>query len=371
MGYDRRVDWASTVFIILVHVGAVAGTALYASLHGFTWAALAIAGAMFVACGVSVTAGYHRLFAHGSYRAHPLVRAFYLVFGAATFQNSVLQWATAHRRHHRDTDEASDPYSIRQGFWWAHMGWLFFKDPLSTPEAFAADLKADPLIRLQYRFYIPIASLAGFGLPLALGFLAGDPWGGLLIGGLLRLVCLYQATFCVNSVAHTLGTQPYSDRDSSRDSVVTALLSLGEGYHNFHHSFPYDYRNGVRAWHFDPSKWWIRVLSWLGLTRDLVSAPRELVLKARLRMQERKATVRFADRPQVAELLRSAREKLENLLDRWAALKARVAELRARLDRVSLDSLRRELREVKESFREAYRLWRSALRQPELLAVSA
>lgn len=367
----RRIDWTSSIFITTVHAGAVVATALYAWLHGFTWPAVAIAVGMFAACGVSITAGYHRLFAHGSYRAHPIVRAFYLFFGAATFQNSALQWATAHRRHHRVTDEENDPYSIKKGFWWAHMGWLFFRDPLSTPSQFAADLKADPLVRLQYRYYVPIATVAGFLLPTALGWIAGDVWGGFVVGGLLRLVCLYQATFCVNSVAHTLGTQPYSDKDSSRDSMLTAFISLGEGYHNYHHSFPYDYRNGVKAWHFDPSKWWIRALSWLGLTRDLVAAPNETVLKARLRMQERRATVRFADRPQVAELLRRAREKMETLLDRWAQLKARVAELRARLDRVSLDSVRREIREVRDSWREAYRLWRSALRRPELLAATS
>lgn len=367
----HRIDWLNTVFLIVVHVTAVAGTALYASLHGFTWAAVAIGVALGAASGMSITAGYHRLFAHGTYRAHPALRAFYLLFGSAAFQKSALKWCGDHRRHHTYTDREEDPYNIRRGFLWAHMGWILFREPGNLPVTHVTDLERDPLVRIQHRFYFSIATVVGFGLPLALGFLAGDPWGGFIVGGFLRLVCLYQATFCVNSVAHALGTQPYSDRYSARDSALTAFITLGEGYHNYHHAFPFDYRNGVRAWHFDPSKWLIRVMSFLGLTRDLVRAPRELILKARLRMQERHATSKH---PQAAELLRAARVKMESLLDRWAALKVQVADLRSRFDRGSheaLESLRREVRETWSAFREARGLWFRALRRPEILATPA
>ncbi len=363
--------WTNFLFLAGTHSVAVVGTILYASLHGFTWAAVGIAAALLAACGISITGGYHRLFAHGTYQAHPLVRTFYLIFGAAAWQNSALKWCSDHRRHHTYVDRDADPYNIRKGFWWAHVGWILFKDLPSLPGGKVTDLEADPLIVLQHRFYVPIAVLFGFGLPLAAGFLLRDPWGGLIIGGFLRTLVIHHSTFCVNSLAHAIGAQPYSDTNSSRDSGLTALVTMGEGYHNFHHTFPFDYRNGVRAFHFDPTKWVIRALSFVGLTRALVRTPHHVILKSRLRMQERQAGLRHVDRPQAAELLRAAREKLEHLLDRWAALKTQCADLRARLDRGSreaLETVRRDLADARRRFREAYQHWFLALRRPELLA---
>lgn len=338
-----------------IHVAAIAGLPIYASLHGITWAALAVGAAMFAVCGLSVTAGYHRLFAHGTYRAGAFVRAIYLFFGAGAVQNSALKWSADHRRHHAFTDGEDDPYSIARGFWWAHMGWIFRRDPEHPRGGDVRDLERDPLVRFQHRFYVPLACLAGAGVPLAIGWLLGDPWGGLLVGGMVRLVFQIHATSCVNSVAHAIGRQPYTDRSSARDSFVTALISMGEGYHNFHHAFPFDYRNGVRAWQFDPSKWLIRLLGFFGLARDLVRTPQETILRTRIQMDEKRAAARL---PHAAELFRAARRKLEELLDRWAALKAQWAERRV---------TRAELRAMRRRFREAYRAWIASLRRPELL----
>lgn len=362
-GVDRPLCWRNILVLAGIHAAAFAGVPLYAAVHGVTWGAVAVGILLLAACGLSVTAGYHRLFAHGTYRAHPVVRAIFLFFGAGAVQNSALKWAADHRRHHAFTDRDEDPYSIAKGFWWAHMGWIFFRDPENPRGGNVRDLESDPLVRLQHRFYVTVATLAGAGVPLALGFLLGDPWGGLILGCFARLVFQIHATSCVNSVAHTIGRQPYSDRDSSRDSFVTALVSMGEGYHNFHHAFPYDYRNGVRAWHFDPSKWLIRALSLVRLARDLVRTPQETILKSRIHMDEKRAVARL---PHAAELLRAGREKLEALLDRWAALRAQWAERRA-IDRARL---RAELREMRRRFREAYHQWLASLRRPELLATA-
>jgi len=242
----RVLSWPNTLFLVGTHLAAVVGTILYATLHGFSVAAIGICVAMGIACGLSVTGGYHRLFAHATYEAHPIVRIFYLIFGAGAWQNSALKWSSDHRRHHAFVDGEDDPYSIRKGFWWAHIGWIFWQDPPSSPGGKVGDLERDLWVRLQHSLYIPLAVGVGFGLPLGLGFVFGDPWGGLILGGLLRTVLIHQTTFCVNSLAHTIGSQPYSDLDSSRDSAITAIVTLGEGYHNFHHTFPFDYRNGVR-----------------------------------------------------------------------------------------------------------------------------
>jgi stearoyl-CoA desaturase (delta-9 desaturase) len=183
--------------------------------------------------------------------------------------------------HHSRTDGDEDPYNIRRGFWWAHIGWVLFEDPKAVDRNSVKDLAADPLILWQERHYVLLAAVFTGLLPLALGFLWGDPIGALLVAGFLRLVLQWHATFAVNSVAHLIGYQPYSTANSARDSGWTALLTLGEGYHNFHHRFQSDYRNGVRWFHFDPTKWFVWTLSKVGLARDLKRVSPELIARAR------------------------------------------------------------------------------------------
>ena len=229
---------------------------------------------------LTLSAGYHRLFAHPTYRASGFLRFLFLMFGAGSAQASALLWASDHRVHHARLDEEEDPYNIRKGFWWAHMGWLLYRAPTPDFEN-VKDLNADPLVRFQHRHYLPLMLLAGFALPTAIAALWGDALGGLLLAGFLRLMVQYQATFCINSVAHSVGRRPYSTSVSARDSWISALLTMGEGYHNYHHRFPGDYRNGIRWYHFDPSKWLVWTLSKLRLASDLKRAPREMIARAR------------------------------------------------------------------------------------------
>ena len=272
-------DWTNIVFLSVAHLAAVGGVLWLVFVRASPWT-LGLALLWFALCGLGITGGYHRLFAHRSYRASPLVRALYLAFGAAAVQNSVLKWSSDHRRHHLFTDRDGDPYNIRRGFWWAHLGWILYRDP-NVPRDNVRDLESDPLVRWQDRFYIPLASAFGALLPMGLGALWGDAIGALLVAGFLRLVLEWHATFFVNSLAHTIGTQPYSDRGSARDSFLTALVTLGEGYHNFHHTFQADYRNGVRWYQLDPTKWVVWALARLGLTSDLRRTPAEIIERAR------------------------------------------------------------------------------------------
>lgn len=245
-------------------------------------------------CGVSVTGGYHRLFAHQTYKASAIVRAFYLFFGAAAIQNSALKWSADHRDHHRHTDEDQDPYNIKRGFWWAHIGWVFFKAEKEQDFKRVKDLQADPLVMFQHRHYLAILIVSSFLLPGVLGLLWGDPLGAILLAGFLRVTIQWQATFTINSVAHLVGSQKYSLENSSRDSFWTALISMGEGYHNFHHRFQYDYRNGIRWYHFDPTKWWVWTLSKVRLTRDLKRVPKQAIERARQRVREQLAAQQAA-----------------------------------------------------------------------------
>lgn len=290
-----QLDWVNTLFLTSAHLLALSGIAWAIFAH-FSWWTIVLAIVYSVCCGVSITGGYHRLFSHPTYKASAPLRAFYLLFGAASVQNSALKWSSDHRRHHQYVDRDSDPYNIRRGFWWAHIGWVLTKERRISVERVMSekefsnvpDLLADRMVMLQHRFYVPLAILLAGVLPLSLGFLWGDPIGALLLAGFTRLVVQYHATFAVNSVAHYIGYQPYTDDNTARDHFITALITLGEGYHNFHHRFQADYRNGVRWYHLDPTKWFVWSLSKVGVTWDLRRTPPDRIAQARAMMRAKR-----------------------------------------------------------------------------------
>jgi stearoyl-CoA desaturase (delta-9 desaturase) len=273
------LSWVNTLFIGSAHLAAVYAV-VHMAVFDFSWWTIGLGLVWYAFCGFSITGGYHRLFSHKSHTAHWSVRLFHLLFGAASVQNSALKWSTDHRRHHAETDTEDDPYSVKRGFWWAHMGWVLHRDP-QEHTVNVKDLERDPLVRFQDRFYVPLAILMAAVVPAAIGTAWGDPLGALLVVGFLRLVVQWHATFSINSLAHMIGARPYDPNSTARDSWVTALVSFGEGYHNFHHRFQADYRNGIRWYHFDPTKWAIRSMSWVGLTKDLRRTPVEAIERAR------------------------------------------------------------------------------------------
>jgi stearoyl-CoA desaturase (Delta-9 desaturase) len=169
------------------------------------------------------------------------------------------------------------------------------------------DLQRDPMVMFQDRHYLAISIGSNFLLPMAAGLLTGDFWGTLLVAGFLRLVVSHHFTFFINSLAHMWGDQPYTEKNTARDNPVIALLTYGEGYHNFHHMFAHDYRNGVRWWQWDPSKWFINMTSWVGLSRNLKRVPWFKIQRAMLDRQFQHVESRLAShpaRPQL-ELVRS------------------------------------------------------------------
>ena len=220
------------------------------------------------------------------------MRVFTLVFGACAFENSCLDWVSDHRRHHKHVDHDEDPYDISKGFFWAHMGWLIFKLRPEPPMDNVNDLRQDPWVMWQHRYVQWIGFVVGVVIPTALGYVWNsthgmDPWtgalGGFLIAGVARIVVAQHCTFLINSLCHTVGRQPYSSKNSARDSALMAIFTFGEGYHNYHHEFQYDYRNGVKAWQWDPTKWTIWILSKLKLAEGLRRVPDSKILLAEMR----------------------------------------------------------------------------------------
>lgn len=278
----KSLDWTNFVFVLVAHLAA-AFAIVYLAVFHFSWWTIGFGLLWGTLCGLSITGGYHRLFSHKAYVASWPLRAFYLLFGAASVQNSALAWSADHRKHHARTDRDDDPYSVRHGFWWAHIGWVLCKSDKSNNENLVRDLRADPLVRFQHRYYVPLAIVFGVGAPAAIGTAWGDPIGALLIAGWLRLVVQWHATFSVNSFAHLIGRQTFGKNISARDSWIVAFMTMGEGYHNFHHRFQFDYRNGIRWYHFDPTKWWVWTASRLGLANGLRRVPAERIEAARLK----------------------------------------------------------------------------------------
>lgn len=290
---ENKINWTNGGYLIASPVVAAVALSVWLYKGWFHWQTLVLLLVLTSVIEISITAGYHRLFSHRAYKANPLVTLFFLIFGAGALQSSALLWSLDHRLHHQFVDDKEkDPYCIKKGFMWAHMTWLFYKfdDQVEIGKQHAPDLYNDKLIMFQHKYWMPMGAVSGFLLPTLIAHFAwGDAFGGFFIAGVLRSVINHHATFFINSISHCIGEQTYSDTHTARDNWFTALLTFGEGYHNFHHEFPSDYRNGVRFYHYDPSKWLIRALSFVHLTHDLKRVSDEVILRKRDAMLKKHA----------------------------------------------------------------------------------
>lgn len=369
----QAIRWPNSIFLISTLCLTLTVVPAYLWSQGLSLFQAGLFIFFFLATGLSITLGYHRLFTHRSFQARWPVRLFTLLFGAGAFENSVLCWAADHRRHHKFVDHDDDPYNITKGFFHAHMGWIMFKGGAPETLEGVQDLERDALVRWQHRYYVPIAVFMCFVLPALAGLLWGG-WagalGGFLIAGVARVVFVNHMTFFINSWSHTWGRQPYSSRCTARDNAVLAWLTFGEGYHNYHHAFQYDYRNGVKPWQFDPTKWCIWLLHKLGLALELRQVPTEKILLAEVAEQQRQIDARLKEKPApVAEtiqgMLQIAHQRLQQASANWEQRKADyklAAGKKMEASRGRLAEVRRECREAAVRLRAAVREWRQARR---------
>jgi len=310
------INWPTTLMFILTPLAAAVLVPWYGIVHGFSAGSWGVFAFFLVACGMSVTAGYHRLWAHRTYEASTPLKILYLIFSSMALQNSALVWCSGHRIHHLHVDDNErDPYSAGRGFWFSHIGWMLRYYPSGDPDfSNARDLERDPLLAFQHRHYLAIAIGVNVGLTIGAGFLVGDVWGTFILAGLLRIVVSHHFTFLINSLAHMWGSRPYTDENSARDNPVLAFLTHGEGYHNFHHIFAHDYRNGVRWWQWDPTKWLVASMQFLGLARRLKRTPAFQIQRALLAMQFQRAQEKLAN----SALAVRGRANVESLRERIA-----------------------------------------------------
>lgn len=269
-GLRRRKALAATVagVFVVFHLGA-----LLPLWVGWSPVALGVALGLYLIRGFGITAGYHRLFAHRAYTANRVVQFLLALAGSLAVQGGLFWWVSHHRDHHAGTDTDKDVHSpVARSFWYAHMGWMVAPSSFEKPRFRLNDLAKFPELRFLQRHYLALLMLqaaALFGLGHGLALWAPElgtsglqmlAWG-LFVG----TVALWHATFLVNSVGHRWGSRDHDTRDNSRNNVLVALVTLGEGWHNNHHKHPRSARAGERWFEFDPTWWALRTLGWLGL----------------------------------------------------------------------------------------------------------
>lgn len=361
MKTKNKINWTNTLFLTICPIVGVVGTVLLAIYSSITWPTWVLLAAYLYVTGLAITVGYHRLFSHKTYQANAVVRFILLMFGAANFEGSVLEWSTDHRRHHRYADTKDDPYNINQGFWYAHIGWLLRLDTSKRDFSNVADLEADPLCRFQHKYVVSLGILMGFVVPTAIAWCWGAPLAGLIVVGALRIALNHHFTFFINSLCHTFGKRTYTEEQTARDHWIAAIFTYGEGYHNYHHKFPIDYRNGVRLFHYDPAKWVIWLLSKLGWAHNLKRVSSQRI--ARYILQEQKLEERTKETGAHAIVVQS-KEQIIKLVERLEALEKEYAEmLKAASAKSTIKHCRSQLRQLRRELTRSLSSWSKLARQ--------
>jgi len=263
-GFNKKTG----LFVIIYHVLLIAGLIPYFMYNTPSTAMVVTTIVLYFLTGLSITGGYHRYFAHTTYKAKPVVETVLLFFASAATQASALRWAFEHRLHHAYVDTDRDPYSVKKGFWHAHILWLF-KKPAPIDNKVVSDLVKNPRVMFQHNNYLFCMLGSNILLFLLVGFLLNDYLGAFVLSWWTRLFMLHHSTWSINSLAHMWGERSFCREQSAVDNYVISLITFGEGYHNYHHTFANDYRNGIRWYHFDPTKWLIWTLSKCGLASNL------------------------------------------------------------------------------------------------------
>ncbi|MCC5805946.1 MAG: fatty acid desaturase [Opitutales bacterium] len=350
----QKINWTTLVFVVSYHLLLV-GMAPFA-FGVLSWSAWTGFLITFVVGGLTITAGYHRLYAHKAYEARPVFEWAVLLGSTLAFQWSALVWSHDHRLHHNHVDTDKDPYSVKKGFWHAHMLWLFTYRR-KFDRALVADLLRNPRVVFQDRYYLAL-TIGVNAAVLGLACLFMPPLAAFWAVILLRIFAVHHCTWFINSLAHVWGSRTYARELSAVDNAVLAFLTFGEGYHNYHHAFASDYRNGVRWYHFDPTKWLVRAASLVGLTSHLRVIQTVRVQKALVSKDKRLLLDRLS--AEVDELAMELSRKLEHLADTFdgnvAALSGSLAEFReASKEKRAL--LRIEIRRLRREIRANWKAW--------------
>jgi stearoyl-CoA desaturase (Delta-9 desaturase) len=255
---DEHPQWRTSVPFLLVHL-----TPLLIIWTGVTAKAVVLGVVLYLVRMFFITAGYHRYFAHRSYRLGRIAQFVMAFGGTAAAQKGPLWWAAGHRIHHRESDTEADVHTPLKGFWHSHVGWILASRHKDTDFDGIRDFAKFP----ELRFLNKHDWIGPWALGIASFLIAG--WPGLVIGFFCSTIALWHATFAVNSLAHVFGRRRYATTDTSRNSLLIALLTGGEGWHNNHHHYQASARQGFFWWEVDTTYYVLRALSLVGIVKDL------------------------------------------------------------------------------------------------------
>ena len=284
---NRDIDWSVLLFIGIYHILLFALLPIYLIKLGAPSLSIILSSfVLYAASGLAITVGYHRFYSHKTFKLNPVAEFLVISAGNLTAAGTVLDWVHDHRRHHKFVDTDRDPYNIKKGFWWADFIWLFHRR-WNWDQNIIKDLAKNKLVMFQHRFYGGLMVGTNIAVILLVGWLSGDYLGAFVFAFLLRMFFGHHCMFFINSLAHFSGSKPYSTEHTAVNNWFISFLTFGEGYHNFHHTFSYDYRNGVRWYQFDPSKTIIWCLEKFGLASDLKRAKKYRILLSLIREDEK------------------------------------------------------------------------------------
>src|ERR1044071_368586 len=273
---QERLDYSVCVQFLFMHVAC-----LLVILTGVSMVAVTVCLALYIVRMFAITAGFHRLFAHRSYRTGRVFQFLLAFVGTASYQKGPLWWAAHHRWHHLHADTETDLHSpLAHSLWRSHVGWFLSRASGTTDRTLVSNLVKYRDLRWLDRYYsVPPVLLAaatfflGSMLQRYAPCLSTSGWQMLIWGFFISTVLLYHGTFTVNSLAHIFGKRRFETEDNSRNNLFVALITLGEGWHNNHHHYPSSERQGIYWWEIDVSHYILRVLSWLGVVWDLRRHP--------------------------------------------------------------------------------------------------
>lgn len=353
---------AASVFLVVYQLFIILTLPFYLYFGSPSWSMILTAFIVYFLGGLSITAGYHRLYSHRCYKANRFVEALVLFFGSTTFQGSVLRWSYDHRLHHAHVDTDDDPYTITKGFWYAHFLWLFDK-PRPIEKRVVGDLMQNSWVMWQHRHSILAMVGSNLILFLAFGWLLQDFLGSFFLVLWARLFCIHHCTWFINSLAHTWGSKPFCKEQTAVNNFIVSLFTFGEGYHNFHHAYANDYRNGVRWYQFDPAKWLIWSFSKIGFAWNLrridpLTIKRKMVLEDTNDLLNRIKRLWYVKRDEMEDKIHELSDKMMEQISQLKEAKEHYQKLKSEhCERLKKRELRKELRKLKRSLKRDWRRW--------------
>ena len=266
--YEKKVALFIAFTMISIHLST-----LLAFYTGVSTIALSIAILMYFVRGMGITVGFHRYFSHKSYKTNRFFQFILAFWGSLANEGGILWWCSHHRNHHQNSDKPEDLHSpISHSFFQSHLGWMWSASCIEKNKVRCNDLSKFPELKFLNKYYgaIVIGQMLFFAiLGEVLRPYGTNPLQMFIWGFCISTVANWHATFMVNSVCHVWGTQPYKSGDKSRNNLLVAILTHGEGWHNNHHMFGWSARNGLRWYQIDTSYYLLKTLAFLGIVKDL------------------------------------------------------------------------------------------------------